>query len=63
MGPHKKVQIQIMLFIEPKFFPVKNKFYKKITYLKYQCQWKIAQMVERRTRIQIPGPAPYEITL
>ena len=33
-----------------------------------KCQWMIAQMVERllctrRTRVQIPAPAPYEITL
>ena len=32
------------------------------------CQWMIAQMVEgllctRLTRVQIPAPAPYEITL
>ena len=37
-------------------------------YLAPWCQWMIAQMVERllctrRTRVQIPAPAPYEITL
>ena len=34
----------------------------------YSCQWMIAQMVERlfctrQTRVQIPAPASYEITL